>query len=141
MHICLDDELPLEPAYFQRWTIHELDLTTTLQLANLAHRRAIAYKITNELSTMSNYEIPRKYAAHFDQIRDKHGRRRFDGIRYRTRFDTGSTARGVAFFDDHGERAWGSTQIEVDDNIINQLRKLGIVTMPPKLVDLDRKAA
>jgi hypothetical protein len=131
----------LEPEYLKQWTIHELKVKSTLRLANLTNRRAIGFGVTNELSDTTPYSVAQLYAEVFDEARSRRGSRRFHGIRYRTRFDPGPVARGVAFFDDHGERIWESKQIEVDDEIVAQLKKLRVAVVPPLLSDLDEAAA
>jgi hypothetical protein len=91
---------------------------------------------------MARYRVPQQYAEVFDQTRGQRGGRRFHGIRYRTRFAPGPLARGVAFFDDNGERDWESKEIEVDDQIIAQLKKIGVaVADPPALGELDEEVA
>jgi hypothetical protein len=70
-----------------------------VELANIASRRAAGFGVTNELSTMTPYDIPRAWAATLHTAG-------CEGIRYRTRFDTGSRAGGLALFGPAGERAW-----------------------------------
>lgn len=109
-------------------------------LANLSSRKALGFKVTNELSDMTPYDIPRASAALFDRV-TRGGRRAFDGIRFRSRFDTGATTRGVALFGDHGEhKAWTSAAVrEVDEGLLQELRALGVVVVdPPALADLDQ---
>lgn len=61
-------------------------------LADLAHRRAAGHGVTNELST-TPYDLPQQWAAALAGPG-------FQGVRYRTRFDTG--AGGVAVFGSPG---------------------------------------
>jgi hypothetical protein len=139
---CLEFLPPLEPGYLKQWTIHELEIKTKLQLANLTHRKAAGYGITNELSSMPRYRVPKQFAKVFDESRGPRGGRRFHGIRYRTRFDPGPQARGVALFGDHGEQDWESKEIKVDDKIVAELQKIGIVVLPPPaLADMEVDAA
>ncbi len=49
-------------------------------IANLAHRRAAGYGVTNELSTMTPYRCPQQWATALLEAG-------FRGLRYRTRFD------------------------------------------------------
>ncbi len=62
-----------------------------MRTADLLSRRAIGFGVTNELSTMVPYDTPRRWSA---ALRGSG----FDGISYRTRFDTGPTSRGRALF-------------------------------------------
>jgi hypothetical protein len=57
-----------------------------------------------ELSTMVQYDIPQAWAAAFDS-------EGFDGIDYRTRFNTGAATTGVALFDDGGAHDWDGTRL------------------------------
>jgi hypothetical protein len=74
-------------------------LSADLPVANLTSRRAAGFGVTNELATMTPYDVPRAWAAALYE----HG---YAGIRYRTRFDSGPDARGLALFGDAGERGW-----------------------------------
>lgn len=60
-------------------------------IADLAHRRAAGYGVTNELSTMTPYRCPQLWATALLETG-------FRGLRYRTRFDPGPGARGLAVF-------------------------------------------
>ncbi|MGZ4533222.1 MAG: RES family NAD+ phosphorylase [Mycobacteriaceae bacterium] len=75
-------------------------------VADLAHRRAIGYGVTNELSTTTPYTLPQRWAAALE-------RAGFSGIGYRTRFDTSPGARGIAIFGPTGPNPfrWPSTDI------------------------------
>jgi hypothetical protein len=66
-----------------------------LRLANLVSRRAWGRGVTNELSTMTPYDIPQQWARAFSKIAD--------GVLYRSRFDPGEPARAVAHFGPTGE--------------------------------------
>jgi len=70
-------------------------------IANLAHRRAAGYGVTNELSTMTPYRCPQQWATALLKAGSR-------GLRYRTRFDPGPGARGLAVFGPTGlnPRAW-----------------------------------
>ncbi|MGW5746458.1 hypothetical protein [Amycolatopsis sp. NPDC003861] len=127
-----------EVSFLQQWIIHVLRVEGTIRLANLTDRRALKFKVTNELSSMSRYRIPKLYARTFDEAKGTRGRPAFHGIRYRTRFDTGGRSNGVALFGRHGEEPWPSETIPVDDEIISQLRLIGIqIEEPPSLAVLD----
>jgi hypothetical protein len=90
-------------------------------LANLTSRKAVGFRITNELSDMTPYDIPRAFARLIDAARN--GRRRvFGGIRFRTRFDTGATTWGVALFGDAGMRPGVSSTVqEITDELVDAL--------------------
>lgn len=121
-----ENEAIFEISFLQQWRIHALRVESAIRLANLTHRRALEFRVTNELSNMSQYRVPRLYARTFDETRGSRGTTVFDGIRYRTRFDTGLRPNGVALFGSEGERPWSSTTQPVDDQIIGQLRLIGI---------------
>ncbi|MGA6162707.1 hypothetical protein [Amycolatopsis magusensis] len=128
----------LEISFLQQWTIHAHDVQFTLRLANLTHRGAMGFRITNELSCMPGYELPQQYARLFDDTRGRRGARRFHGVKYRCRFDPGSHAHGVALFGGSGEIDWPSEEMQVDGGVIDGLRKIGIkVEYPPPLAALD----
>jgi hypothetical protein len=74
-------------------------LSADLPVANLTSRRAAGFGVANELATMTPYDIPRAWSAAF--YTSGHA-----GIRYRTRFDVGPDARGLALFGEVGERGW-----------------------------------
>jgi len=56
------------------------------------------------------YAVPQQLAAQFDGARRRQ-RRVFDGIRFRTRFDPDTSARGVAMFGDQGLSATESAEV------------------------------
>ncbi len=68
-------------------------------IANLAHRRAAGYGVTNELSTMTPYRCPQQWATALLEAG-------FWGLRYRSRFDPGPSARGLAVFGPTGLNPW-----------------------------------
>lgn len=87
---------------------------------------------------MTPYIVPQMFADLFDDV--VNGRRRvFGGIRFRSRFDTGAAARGVALFGDEGLLATPSSTVRgVDDVLIRELSALGVVVAdPPALAQLD----
>ncbi|MCL4414232.1 MAG: RES family NAD+ phosphorylase [Actinobacteria bacterium] len=79
------------PEFLDAHTLYARALTAPLRTADLLSRRAIGFGVTNELSTMVPYDTPRRWSA---ALRGSG----FDGISYRTRFDTGPTSRGRALF-------------------------------------------
>lgn len=125
---------PLTLAFVRMRTLHSSSAVLTGPLANLASRKAIGFRVTNELSDMTPYDTPRAYARLLDAAR-RAGKQVFAGIRFRTRFDTGSTIRGVALFGDVGLRNGVPTvEQEITDDLIDALTALGLVIdVPPAL--------
>jgi hypothetical protein len=92
-----------------------------MHLADLASRKALGSGLTNELSTMMPYAIPRAWAQALDQS--------FAGILYRTRFDKGEIARGVAHFGPQGlaRRKCGAGKV-IDESLRERLEsECGVV--------------
>ncbi|MHB8289453.1 MAG: hypothetical protein ACYDEY_09495 [Acidimicrobiales bacterium] len=89
--------------------------------------------MTNELSTMVPYDTPRRWSA---ALRGSG----FDGISYRTRFDTGPTSRGRALF---GPAGLARHRIVARRSIDHELRlrltrdRHINVAEPPRLDELD----
>lgn len=125
---------PLTLAFLRMRTLHSSAEVLTGPLANLASRKAVGFRVTNELSDMTPYDTPRAFARLLDAAR-KAGRQVFAGIRFRTRFDTGSTTRGVALFGDAGLRSGVPTvEHEITDELVDALTALGLVIdVPPAL--------
>ncbi|MFF4909728.1 hypothetical protein ACFY2T_33265 [Streptomyces sp. NPDC001260] len=120
--------------------VHSYKPPTTWHLANLCHRKAGGFRISNELSDMTPYDVPHEYAKLFDAIKDKTNRHRFHGIRFKSRFDTDLYPRAVALFGDEGEATWISAEVQdIGDDLIAQLAEVGIwVDEPPAKDELDR---
>jgi len=129
----------LIPDLIEERQIHSYLLPQKWHLANLKHRRAAGFRVSNELSDMTPYDVPREYADLFDTTHDKRGRRRFRGIRFQTRFDTGVFPLGIALFGKEGEKPWVSIEVcEIGAELIAGLESLGIfVEDLPGLDDLD----
>lgn len=125
---------PLTLAFVRNRVLHATTDLITGPLANLTSRRATRYRVTNELSDMTPYDVPRAYARELDAAR-KASRRVFSGIRFRTRFDPGAASRGVAVFGDAGlRRGVSTTQQEITDELLDTLAELGvIIDVPPPL--------
>ena len=68
-----------------------------LSPADLTSRAAVGFGVTNELSTMTPYDIPQAWAAAFDSDAG------YEGVYYRSRFDPSDTERAVAHFGPAGE--------------------------------------
>jgi hypothetical protein len=70
-------------------------------LADLVHINAVGYQVTNALSDTADYVICQEWAVRF--LGEK-----LDGVHYRTRFDTGPAAGGIAVFGTKGPNpyAW-----------------------------------
>lgn len=127
---------PLTLAFLRSRTLHSSVAADLLDrpLANLTSRKAVGFRITNELSDMTPYDIPRAFARLIDAAR-KGSRRIFGGVRFRTRFDTGVTARGIALFGDTGLcTGVSSTEQEILDELVDALAELGLnIDRPPPL--------
>ncbi len=111
-------------AYLDQRRLHRWRPSRPLTLADLANRRALGSGVTNELSTMTPFTVPRAWARAFD--------RSFAGIVYRTRFDTGETARGVAHFGARGlaRRKSGAGRV-IDASLRDRLEnECGVVVAP-----------
>lgn len=83
-----------------RTQVSQLAVPAPRWLANTCSRDAAAFGMTREIGTCPAYDIPQAWAAAFFDT-GKH-----TGIRYQTRFTTGSAPNAVALFDDAGERDW-----------------------------------
>lgn len=125
---------PLTLAFLRGRTLHASVAAGLVDgpLANLTSRKAVGFRITNELSDMTPYDVPRAFARLVDAARNG-SRRAFGGIRFRTRFDTGITTRGVALFGDAGLRTGVSaTEQEITDELVEALVELGLnIDGPP----------
>jgi len=73
-----------------------LRVPTRRRLADTCAESAADFGLTRELCTLTPYELPRRWAA---ALADP-----FDGLRYQTRFTTGSGANAAALFGDAGAR-------------------------------------
>ena len=85
--------------FLEQRRIFSRRLSADLPVANLTSRRAAGFGVTNELATMTPYDIPRAWAVALYGTG-------YAGIRYRTRFDVGADPCGLALFGDAGERDW-----------------------------------
>jgi hypothetical protein len=129
---------PMTRDFLELRQVHSWEVSARTPLADLVSRRAVGFKVTNELSDMTPYTVPQSFAALFDSV--LRGRRRaFGGIRFRTRFDTGALVRGVALFGDEGPLATPSAAVhDVDDALVDGLSALGVVVSdPPGLAELE----
>ncbi len=102
-------------------------------IADLTADEAVGFGVTNELSTMVPYGIPQLWADAFEQ----HG---LDGISYRTRFNTGAEATGVALFVVAGDHTdWPASRVRgMNDSVmVTELNRRHVtVEDPPALVAL-----
>lgn len=121
----------LIPKLVNEREIHCYELPKTVDAANLTTRGALRYRVTNELVTMTPYDVPQQYAKVFDETPGKRKEHQFEAIRFRTRFDTGVAAHGIALFDQEGERPWKSKILNIDDNLIARLEDIGIFVEEP----------
>ncbi|TJZ94449.1 RES domain-containing protein [Actinacidiphila oryziradicis] len=128
----------LIPRFVKERVVHEYELPRTVGTANLSSRGAVAFRVTNELSNMTPYDVPQKYAQVFDQTPGRRRTHQFLGIRFRTRFDTGPVTHGLALFGEEGERAWPSSVHDIDVELIAELKAVGVfVEGPPGLAKPD----
>jgi len=77
-------------AYVNERLLYSAKPDPKLRFADLTNRRAIKYRVTNELSTMTPYRIPQLWAQEFEKF--------LSGVSYRSRFDLSSEQRSVALF-------------------------------------------
>lgn len=90
-------ERPISREFLSVRTIWTLGYDREVILADLSHESAVGFGVTNELSTRVPNGIPQAWAVAFAD-------ENFDGIRYQTRFSTGTQATGIALFDEAGEQ-------------------------------------
>ena len=112
----------------------EWPLGAALNAANLVTRSASGFGVTNELCSMTSYHVPRAWARALQGAGH-------EAVRYRTRFDTGATPRGVAHFGvsgDAGERA-GEQSHKIADEVRARLAdECSLkVAPPPSLSELE----
>jgi RES domain-containing protein len=99
-------------------------------IADLTADEAVGFGVTNELSTMVPYGIPQTWANAFEQ-------RGWDGISYRTRFNTAPATTGVALFDDAGSHpGWPARQVcgADDPAIVAELNRRHITVEDPPVL-------
>ncbi|MFJ9869549.1 hypothetical protein [Streptomyces sp. NPDC101165] len=122
----------LIPKLIKERVVHSYKLPRTIGAADLSNRRAARFKVTNELVTMTPYDVPQRYAKVFDETPGRLAGHQFQGIQFRTRFDMDAAPHGVALFDKEGERPWKSSSItDIDANLIAELEDLGIFVEEP----------
>jgi hypothetical protein len=124
----------LASEFLDKRTIWEWPLSGTLIAADFVSTVASGFGVTNELCAMTPYEIPQAWATALQQAG-------FQAVRYRTRFDTGEKARGIAHFDhagDAGVRA-GEQSHAIDASVRSRLEsEFGLKVAPrPLLGELD----
>ena len=135
---CIGPELAggtIGSAFLAARTLWSYVVSSDLRLAHLTARRAAGFGVTNELTSMTPYEVPQAWAAAFEATNG------FDGIRSRARFDPGGAARAIALFGPSGTRTWRSRNDGPCDRteIIDRLRSECAITVadPPRLAQLD----
>ncbi|MEU0726209.1 hypothetical protein [Streptomyces sp. NPDC006140] len=112
--------------FVQQREMHEYRLPNPLHVATLEAEEVFRYRITNELTVMTPYDIPREYAEVLDGAATN-GQRCFNGIMYRARFDPRLQPRALALFDEEGEKDWVScTPNDLNRSLIDQLKNMGI---------------
>jgi hypothetical protein len=85
--------------YLNQRELWRLRYDSAFPLAYLSSGRAFRFGVTNALAAMDSYEVPQAWAAAFSESG-------FEGIRYRSLFDTRDESRAVAFFDKAGSHLW-----------------------------------
>lgn len=79
--------------------VSSLHVPRSHALADACHVSAADYGVTRELSTITPYTLPQKWADAFNASKCA-------GIRYQTRFTTGAAPNAVALFGQAGEQPW-----------------------------------
>ncbi|RDI18033.1 RES domain-containing protein [Rhodococcus sp. AG1013] len=77
-------------------SLSELRIPTRRQLADTCAETAADFGVTRELCTVTPYDVPRQWATTLAA--------QFDGVRYQSRFTTGSSANAAALFGPAGAR-------------------------------------
>jgi hypothetical protein len=94
---------PITRTFLAERTVWMLAYDRPLELADLCDDAAVGFGVTNELSSMTPYDVPQAWARAFADDG-------WDGIAYRTRFSTGAQATGIALFDEAGAKNWPAVQ-------------------------------
>jgi hypothetical protein len=116
--------------FLKQRTLWELRYDLDFPLADFSDAGAIALGVTNELSTMYPYDIPQEWARALSLSG-------FEGIKYRSRFDTRDHSLALAIFDEAGAHKWASGKV-CDGNarqIIEILSQLGISVIGRPLLE------
>ena len=124
---------PVTSSFVGSIFLYGLDLPAVAVVANLSDRKAIGYRASNELSGGGDYQVTQQWAVAFHEVG-------FDGIRYRTRFDTGTSPRGIALFGSAGRAPWPiSAKQAVDAELRQALRRTCSISVvsPPGIGALD----
>lgn len=96
-------------------------------LADTCADEAADFGLTRELSSMTPYAVPQEWAAAFDGVS-------FAGLRYQTRFTTGTSANAVGLFGEAGEAATWPTDPSPEP-LVTAARRCGFtVASPPRSV-------
>ncbi|HEX5614565.1 MAG TPA: RES family NAD+ phosphorylase [Acidimicrobiia bacterium] len=112
--------------------VRELRLPRRVRLADAVSRRAAAFGVTAELTTIVPYALPRAWARALAGAD-------FAGIRHAVRHDPEGRPEGVALFDAAGERKWRRGRVLPPAAILAELESAtGIRVLPrPTLASLD----
>lgn len=89
----------LSRAFVDQRVMSRVHVPQRQQLADACHVTAAAYGVTRELAVMTPFAVPQQWAA---ALRS----RGVDGLRYQSRFTTGSRATTAALFGSAGARSW-----------------------------------
>lgn len=112
--------------------VRELRLPRRVRLADTTSRRAVAFGVTAELTTIVPYDLPRAWARALAALG-------FDGMRSSVRHDPESRPEGVALFGPAGERRWRRGRARPLDAIRSELEEttgIRVLARPP-LASLD----
>jgi len=117
--------------YINERALYAWQPTQPPRLADLTSGLALRHGVTNELSTMTPYEVPQQWASALSTIAE--------GVLYRSRFDTRPSARAVAHFGPSGlsSRAKGRGKTFTANLRKRLAEEFGItVAGPPRLSQL-----
>jgi RES domain-containing protein len=124
------NDRPITRQFLTERNVWALAYDRAVIIADLTADEAVGYGVTNELSTMVAYAISQSWANAFQQ-------QGWDGISYRTRFNTAATTTGVALFDDAGSHPrWPALQVcgADDPAIVAELNRRHIKVEDPPVV-------
>lgn len=88
----------LTSSFVDEMQLARVRLPVRSEVADLGDDTAVAFGCSRELSTVPDYQLSSAWASAFHTAR-------LDGIRYGSRFTSGSQAKALALFGDHGDAA------------------------------------
>lgn len=134
--------LTITPETLASRRIYALAYDKDFALADLTSSRAVGFGVTNQLSTMTPYDVPQACANALSEVS---GRgflgRAFEGIAYWSRYNPDHEALSLALFDLAGEHAEYPNEGFVsctEPEFVDALRGRGVtIAAAPKLRQLD----